>query len=179
VETGLVLAFDRETADRVAKERACALANQELTCLTLSDMPPCLCVGSFYNAPITATGLQPSDHQLTWSVTGGILPPGLTLHSGTIPGNQTFIRGTPVLAGLFAFTITAKASNGASFSKTYTFYVVQITTTSLPPYTVGTPYSVQLHATGGSGNFTWDLESGTLPAGLVFDPTGLLHGTPE
>jgi hypothetical protein len=100
------------------------------------------------------------------------------LQSGTIPGNSTFLRGTPVLAGLFTFTVTAKASNGASFSKTYTFYVVQITTTSLPAYTVGTPYSVQLHATGGSNNFTWNIISGTLPDGLVMDPTGLIHGTP-
>jgi len=177
VETGLVLAFEREEANRVAKLRACELAHQELTCLALSDMAPCLCVGSFYNSPIIATGIQPSDHKLTWSASG-IIPPGLTLQSGTIPGNSTFLRGTPVLPGLFTFTITATASNGASFSKTYVFYVVLITTTSLPDFTIGSPYSFQLHATGGGGNFTWDIISGTLPAGIVFDPTGLLHGTP-
>jgi len=43
---------------------------------------------------------------------------------------------------------------------------------------IGQPYSVQFLATGGTGPYTWSLQTGTLPAGLTLSPTGLLSGAP-
>lgn len=46
--------------------------------------------------------------------------------------------------------------------------------------TAGIPYSLQLKAWGGSGNYRWIIESGLLPNGLILNPnTGLISGTPS
>jgi hypothetical protein len=57
-----------------------------------------------------------------------------------------------------------------------TFY---ITTTSVPPAILGTPYSEQLEATGGSTPYKWKKIAGQLPAGLKVNRKGLLKGTPS
>ena len=80
-------------------------------------------------------------------------------------------------------SIDVTAPNGNP--KTYTVLVNRaapipppsITTTSLPNGNVGTPYSQQLQATGGSGNLTWTF-TGLLPLGLGMDAAGLISGTP-
>jgi hypothetical protein len=48
----------------------------------------------------------------------------------------------------------------------------------LPDGIVGSAYHAQLAQTGGTGPFTWTKASGDLPAGLVLDPDGTIHGTP-
>ena len=48
----------------------------------------------------------------------------------------------------------------------------------LPPGTVGTAYSETLTAIGGSGQYTWTLTGGSLPAGLTPALTGAITGTP-
>lgn len=52
-----------------------------------------------------------------------------------------------------------------------------ITTVALGTLQIGVAYSLQLAATGDIP-FTWSRYSGTIPAGLTLDTTGLLHGTP-
>jgi hypothetical protein len=54
---------------------------------------------------------------------------------------------------------------------------LQITTTSIPPAIVGTPYSTQLTAINGSGTLNWKV-SGSLPPGLALNSSGLISGTP-
>lgn len=54
-----------------------------------------------------------------------------------------------------------------------------LTTSNLPPATVGRPYQVQLAATGGIGSYSWSLIAGALPAGLSLNTvTGVISGTP-
>jgi len=53
-----------------------------------------------------------------------------------------------------------------------------ITTTNLPPATVGIPYAYTLAAVGGTKPYTWTLTSGTLPAGLSLSSDGVISGTP-
>jgi hypothetical protein len=55
-----------------------------------------------------------------------------------------------------------------------------ITTSTLPDGKVQTPYSQSLVATGGTGNLTWSITSGSLPAGLTLDASkGVISGTPS
>jgi arylsulfatase A-like enzyme len=49
---------------------------------------------------------------------------------------------------------------------------------TLPPYSVGTPYSVQLMATGATAPYTWRIIQGQLPAGLALEASGVLSGIP-
>ena len=56
-----------------------------------------------------------------------------------------------------------------------------LTITSTSPLgtgTVGSPFSRQLLAAGGSTPYVWSLVSGSLPAGLSLSPGGLIVGTP-
>jgi len=54
-----------------------------------------------------------------------------------------------------------------------------ITTTSLPAGTVGSPYSANLNAQGGTPPYTWSVIASSLPAGLTLNSaTGAITGTP-
>lgn len=55
--------------------------------------------------------------------------------------------------------------------------LAQITMTQPPPAAIGVPYSYQIVASGGNGNYTFQV-LGSLPAGITLSSTGLLHGTP-
>jgi hypothetical protein len=48
----------------------------------------------------------------------------------------------------------------------------------IPDGYVSTPYSYQMSAYGGSGSYTWSIWSGSLPAGLSMNSSGLISGTP-
>ncbi|HWR49523.1 MAG TPA: FG-GAP-like repeat-containing protein, partial [Bryobacteraceae bacterium] len=71
------------------------------------------------------------------------------------------------------------ASSAVSFGIQNVATTVTITTPSpLPSGAVGTTYSQQLTATGGTGSYTWTVLSGSLPAGLSLSSAGLISGTP-
>ena len=71
-------------------------------------------------------------------------------------------------------------TSATEWAKNFTIIVnpapPQITTTSLPQSTNGTPYSQTLLATG-SATITWSVESGSLPSGLTLSPAGVMSGT--
>lgn len=55
-----------------------------------------------------------------------------------------------------------------------------ITTPSrLPDGEVGVDYSQILTASGGSGNYTWSIDRGSLPRGLMLDASDVISGTPS
>ena len=66
----------------------------------------------------------------------------------------------------------------AMASRRCTISVLEITTASLPNFTIGVAYSKQMQAAGGSGNYIWSIATGTLPAGLTMNALGLISGTP-
>src|SRR3954468_3596102 len=56
---------------------------------------------------------------------------------------------------------------------------LQITTTSVPPGTVGQTYPQQtLAVTGGTAPYNWSVLSGSLPPGLTLSSAGTITGTP-
>ncbi len=130
-------------------------------------------VGAAYSENLTASG---GSVPYTWSVTGGSLPPGLTLSAA---GS---LSGSPTATGDFSFTIQAVDSGGGSASKTFTITIqagLTITTTSpLPSATVGASYSRQLQASS-SISLAWTVTGGNLPPGITLSSNGLLSGTPS
>ncbi|MCL2783826.1 MAG: putative Ig domain-containing protein, partial [Propionibacteriaceae bacterium] len=128
-------------------------------------------VGEVYRTQtLTATGTTP----ITWTVTNGALPDGLTLTS------DGQITGTPTVAGVFTFTVTA--SNGVSPAATATLSITinelpVIITQTLPDGWVGRTYGVTLIVTG-TPPITWSLAGGMLPSGLTMSTTGQITGIP-
>lgn len=117
----------------------------------------------------------------TFTVINGALPPGLTLGAST--GK---VSGTPTTPGSFTFDVdlrerSTQGCTGQGAQRRFAINVIAkltILNESASPGTVGTPYSLQLTASGG-GTQTWSIQSGVLPPGLTFDPkTALLAGTP-
>jgi hypothetical protein len=134
-------------------------------------------VGTAYQNQLQATG---GTAPYTWLVlsTAGPLPPGLALDRST--GSLT---GTPTASGSYQFLAGVTDTTGSTGSKLLTINIatlLAITTTSpLAGGPIGTPYQLQLAATGGTPPLTWSIASGALPAGLTLDPsTGLISGTP-
>jgi len=152
-----------------------SIAITGLLAITTTSLPSGK-VGALYSANVAANGgLAP----YSWNLTGGMLPPGLTLT--TLGG----ISGTPATAGPFSFTLQVADSGGGTSSQTYTVSIaaatapVVITTTSLPNGTAGTAYSSSVSATGGTSPYTWAVSAGALPAGLVLSSGGGISGTPS
>lgn len=129
-----------------------------------------------YSATVAATG---GAGTLTYSITAGALPTGLSMSTAGA------ITGTPAVTGTFGFTVTAADAYGDSasqaFSLAVTYPQLTITQPTLANGYVGSAYvSTTLVATGGSGTgYTWALASGSsLPAGLVLSTGGVISGTP-
>jgi len=168
VPGGLFLGINQADADALAHNVACALVSTNRVCL--GNLSGCLCVGVDYEATIQATAA------VHWSLVGGSLPPGLSFEGGF--GFSSTITGTPTTNGAYTFRIRGETSAGPYVEKNFTLTVIEITTSALPPFTIGTPYSFQLVASGGSGSYQWTITNGSLPAGLTMSITGLISGTP-
>ncbi len=56
---------------------------------------------------------------------------------------------------------------------------VMIATSPLPQATQFAPYGVRLQASGGTGQYTWELANGVLPPGLTLSTAGDLVGSPS
>jgi hypothetical protein len=139
-----------------------------------SDALPDGEVGAAYDATPSATGGSGS---YTWTVTDGSLPDGLVLDPST--GE---VSGTPTGAGTSSFTLVATDLGGQQATQSESVTVVaapSITSDALPGGEVGVAYDATPSVTDGSGSLTWTVADGTLPDGLVLDPsTGEVSGTP-
>jgi hypothetical protein len=147
------------------------LAAQVVISLSPSTLPN-VTVGDFYFESITASGGSGSyDFQLS----GGTLPPGLSLNSGFISGAPS----TP--GGPFSFTVRATdLQSGASGTRGYSITVNPppvITPTTMPPTTVGANYNHTIAVSGGTPPFTF-VDDGGLPPGVSLSSSGVLTGTP-
>ena len=148
-----------------------------------------------YSATIPVSKTGSAGPTVTFALTAGSLPPGLTM-AAQPSGSGLVITGNPVTAGTFNFTV--KASDGGLTST----LVYQITITvqgppdqllcaaatgsymlqgvcQLPDATLGLPYQGHLTKSHGVGG-TLSIVSGALPAGLTlpatFGPAGDIVG---
>ncbi len=121
--------------------------------------------GATYTGPMYATGIAittPVDVQTAISNTGGTFT--IRLFSGS---DNCFKDTTITVVGVTCTIPCAKITLGPN---------------PLPGGQVGTPYSVQLTATGGVGPYVFKWMPGTtgsLPGGLMMNTTGLISGTPN
>ncbi len=138
-------------------------------------------VGTAFSQNLTTTG---GVGTLSYSISAGTLPAGLTLSSAGL------ISGTATAAGLASFTlqVTDTGTPVQTATKTCSMNVnaapvaptAPVVTMSCPftSGTVGVPYHLSLTATSASG-VVWRLLSGSLPAGLVLQSGGGIVGTPS
>jgi hypothetical protein len=126
--------------------------------------------------PVTLSGASGAGPPYTFSAIG--LPTGLSI------ANDGTISGTPAVSGTFSYTVTVTDKNGRTGT-----IICSITVAPAPaPLTlacasstgqIGVAYNSYLVAGGGSGSYTFSIQSGTLPTGLTLNPsTGLISGTP-
>lgn len=132
-------------------------------------------VGAAYSQILGASG---GTSPLTWNVSSGALPTGLSLSSTGV------VSGTPTVAGTSNFTVRVTDAYGVFDDQVLSIAVnatptVTITTTSLLGATLTTAYSQTLAAMGGTSPFTWSIQIGTLPPGLALNSnTGVISGIP-
>lgn len=148
-----------------------------------SYLVPVGTVGEDYSHQFEGDGGCGPELPYQFSVLGGALPPGLTLLEDGL------LTGIPSQAGSWSFWLELSDEDPPSepwcvprkSQRLFTVEVVTalaITTTSAPPATIDTPYSLALRAAGGGGR-TWSIASGQLPPGLTLNSsTGAITGSP-
>lgn len=144
--------------------------------LTLSPAGPALpgaVPGIAYSQQFSTSG----GTSYTYSLTGGSLPPGLSLSASGL------LSGTPTTSGNYSFTVKVTDVSTATTSQAYTLAVVTptitVTPSTIPAATVGAAYSQTFSASGGSAPYTFAISAGALPAGLSLNTSsGVISGTP-
>ena len=129
-------------------------------------------VASAYSQTLTATG---GTAPYSFTVTAGALPAGVTLSTGGV------LSGTPTAGGNFSFTVTVTDAVSQSASQAFSLSVSAPTigaTTTIPAARRGFAYNQTLTGSGGTGPYSFALDSGTLPAGITLSAAGVLSGTP-
>lgn len=143
---------------------------------------PAAARGTSYNFGLAANGGVPP---LTWVITSGTLPPGMTF-----AGSTGQISGIPTTQGTFPFTVQVTDSSLLSpgpHSQTATQSLsltvgppnaLSIVTSTLPQAQTASLYSQTIVTNGGVGPFTWALTSGILPSGISLNASaGTITGT--
>jgi hypothetical protein len=147
-----------------------------------SPMLPGGFVSVTYVARVTVAG---GTAPYAWAVSGGQLPAGLTFNRTT-----GVISGTPDQPGSFSFSAEVRDSSSPArtASKSLSITIapatarvttqLQILSASLPNGMLNSSYSATLTASGGTSPYSWSISSGSLPAGLMFESSGQISGTP-
>lgn len=125
-----------------------------------------------FTQTLAFTGATP----VTWSVSAGSLPTGISLNTST-----GVLSGTATTVAAYSFTITATNSYGTG-TKAFTGNVLEsspgITGTTLNTLRATQAFSQTLTGTGLTP-ITWSVPTGSLPAGLSLNTsTGVISGTP-
>jgi hypothetical protein len=138
---------------------------------------------SWYQGLFVTNPLQGANYN--WTLQSGTLPPGLSIQGQALAGVFTS-------AGTYTFTLRATNSgNSNNFAdRQLTYYISPIQVVSpaensffqptLPPGQIGSSYSFQFQAAGGTLPYSYAESSlYPLPPGLQLTPGGKLTGTPS
>jgi hypothetical protein len=121
----------------------------------------------------------------TFTITSGILPPGLSMPA-TYGAAGTIAGGTPIKPGTYTFTVhvTPFATATPSANGTYSITVgppppltITFPATCCNAGTVGSSYLQNFFSSGDTGPFTWTVAAGKLPPGVTLTGSHL-SGTP-
>jgi hypothetical protein len=143
------------------------------TTLTLIRNVPFGTMGQAYSQTLTTTDGAPP---FQFAVTGGMVPPGLTLSpTGTL-------SGTPTAMGSYGFDVSVTDANGRTGSGNIAITIVgpplTVSPSVIPNGAVGQDYSVAFTASGGAGPYYY-AQALTIVPGLTLDgSTGILSGKP-
>lgn len=176
----------------------CSAADGEALHGSVCALPPgATTAPNGYSATVAVTKAGAAGATVTYALTAGSLPPGLTMPAQS-SGSGTAITGNPTQAGTFDFTVKATDGNLTSTLA----YQITVTvqglpdqlqcgtangsflisgTCVLPDSIAGRPYQGHLPTSHSAGG-TISIISGALPAGLslpsIFGPSGaLISGT--
>ena len=145
----------------------------------VSTTIPGIAVGTVSTGVSTSGGVTP----LTFSISSGALPTGLSINTttGAITGTVPISQGN----ANYGFSINVVDSAGITASKPFTgtvnagSSVLSILSTQLSPATAGVAYSFPMTVSGGTTPYAFTVSTGSLPAGLSVNPTtGVISGTP-
>ncbi|WP_270730374.1 putative Ig domain-containing protein [Shimia sp. Alg240-R146] len=170
--------FDVAVTDTIGStgSRGYALRINAIT--TLDIAPPSLPNGAFGSAYAQKLAVTGGDGNYLFSVSGGTLPQGISLTS------SGELSGTPAAVGTFNFTIDVVDGEGNTGTRSYSLQIeavaglLELAPTTLPAAIYNAPYAVSVQVSGGLGPYSGTL-TGTLPAGMTFDPATLqFSGTP-
>jgi M6 family metalloprotease-like protein len=133
--------------------------------------PPEPRVGQAYSHDLMASG---GTGAYSWSVVSGALPTGLSLSTA---GS---ITGTPTTQGTFNSTVrVTSGSQTADANLSLTAATTLTASAGTPPAGVmGKAYGHQVTASGGTGTYSWAVQSGSLPDGLALAASGAISGIP-
>jgi hypothetical protein len=166
-------ALSQIEADNMAHSFACRQLAINQVCMG-SLIPTECCLNQTYSAFISATG---TFSPFVFTVVSGSIPTGMLLT--TVSASAVKLAGNPSMAGTFRFSLKATDSHGNFMVKAYALNVISISNGAIPTATVGTPYSFTFSLAGTlAAPATWSLVSGSLPAGLSMNSSGVISGTP-
>jgi hypothetical protein len=160
-----------------------SIAFTELEAIWCSDASDCMVAG------LEAGGVI--GEPMAASETGGSWSAPVLIQSGSTAGGfvNTAVAttvacsspGVCVTGGLnITETLTTPPTETEGSFFAYSALPPTITTTSLPPASVGKPYTATLQSSGGLGTASWAVTVGSLPAGLTLNAaTGVISGTPN
>jgi hypothetical protein len=151
-----------------------APAPQPALQITTASLPKAT-VGSAFTTTLAASGAG----GLTWALSSGSLPAGLTLSSNGV------LSGTPAGPGNYTFTVRVDGG-GRSATKLLNLVVVEKLTARASAdqtWEVGRPLQLSIDAKGGTPGYSWKM-TGTLPGKTGFignegnGSTSYLRGVP-
>ncbi len=144
-----------------------------VSCLDAAD---CTAVGYY-------TDSAGDTDSIAISESGGVFGPvvGLTLPIGVAASAAAYSQGVSCVT-VAACTAVGSYIDGANAAQPVVFgsaTTLDFTTATLPPASVGQPYSATVGASGGTGGYVYSLTAGTLPPGLSINlATATISGIP-
>ena len=148
-----------------------------LNAVTCLPTGPCVAAGGYANSPNAGAGMTVT---VSGASVGAATPAPEPLNEASVGDAGLQSVGCSSTGSCVAFGQYPLSPPPSSTVYQVDLEVpLSITTTSLPPGQVGTPYQGSLNATGGWDAFSWIVGYGSLPAGLSLNAqTGAISGTP-